>query len=191
MAQTQLLINTLLSGEPSRLRVYGAHQPAPRDMFTDLKTLARVVSIRLVGAAADPSLRSDIAGLIGPDHTSSAQGTVQRTIPSASQIANACTTAAAVLDAPDPAAAQRMLAQINLAATNTRPHRVYNNEAVTPFVRLICQGASEDARATLKLRRRFDATAAKSAQSRSENRLSGAATAIDFSSHQSGTRWCR
>ena len=190
MARTQRLINALLAGRPSRLRVYGARQPTPQDMLTDVKTLARYV-FAILGGAADSSLRSDIARVAGAGHTSAARGAARPTMPSAAGTANASALAAAVLDAHDPTAAQHLLAKVILADAKFESHDVYHDEALTPLARLICQRATEDARATLKLRRRFDITAAKSTQSRKKNRLARATARIDSMSHHSGTRWSR
>ncbi len=170
MARTQLLINALLAGRRSRRRVYGSHQPAPHDILIDLKTIARYISTLLGGVAADPSLPSSIAGVLGPDHIKPAPGAARSTMPSATQTAKASTIAAAVLDAHDPTAAQHLLALVILAAGRFGSHRMYNDEALTPLARLICHRASEDARTTLKLRRRFDTIAAKSAHSRENSR---------------------
>lgn len=190
MARTQRLINALLAGSPSRLCVYGARQPTPHDMLTDVKTLARYV-FAILGGAADSSLRSDTARVAGAGHTSAARGAARPTMPSAVQTAHASTLAAAVLDAHDPAAAQRMLAPVIIADGRFESHDVYHEEALTPIAHLICQRASEDARTTLKLRRRFDISAAKSAQSCKKNRSARAADRIDSMSHHSGTRWSR
>ncbi|QZT60908.1 hypothetical protein JN085_18005 [Mycolicibacterium austroafricanum] len=112
-------------------------------------------------------------------------------MPSAVHTANASTLAAAVLDAHGPTAAQHLLAAVILADGKFESHDVYHDEALTPLARLICQRASEDARVALKLRRRFDITAANSAQSRKKNRLARATARIDSMSHSSGTRWSR
>ncbi|MDZ4269680.1 MAG: hypothetical protein U1D00_29030, partial [Mycobacterium sp.] len=103
----------------------------------------------------------------------------------------ASTLAAAVLDAHDPTAAQHLLAKVILADGKFESHDVYHDEALTPIAHLICQRATEDARATLKLRRRFDISAAKSAQRGKKNRLARATARIDLMSHNSGTRWSR
>ena len=176
-------------GRPSRLRVYGAHQPTPHDMLTDIKTLARYI-FTLLGGAADLTLRSNTA-VASPDRSSPGRTTARPTMPSAVHTAGASTLAAAVLDAHDPTAAQHLLAKVILADGKFESHDVYHDEALTPFARLICQRASEDARVTLKLRRRFDTTAANSAQCPKENRLARAAARIDSMSHHSGTRWSR
>ena len=185
MMRTQRLIIALLAERPSRLRVYGAHQPTPHDMLMDVKTLARYI-FTLLDGAADSTLRSDTAVAASPGRT-----TARPTMPFAANTAYASTLAAAVLDAPDPTAAQRLLAEVILADGKVESHAVYHVEALTPLARLICQRASEDARVTLKLRRRFDITAANSAQSRKKNRLARATARIDSMSHSSGTRWSR
>lgn len=190
MARTQRLINALLAGKPRRLRVYGAHQPTPHDMLTDVKTLARYV-FTLLGGAADLTLPSDTAVTASPDRSSPGRTTARPTMPSAVHTANASTLAAAVLDAHGPTAAQHLLAAVILADGKFESHDVYHDEALTPLARLICQRASEDARVALKLRRRFDITAANSAQSRKKNRLARATARIDSMSHSSGTRWSR
>ncbi|WP_370500376.1 TniQ family protein [Mycolicibacterium sp. jd] len=190
MMRTQRLINALLAGRPSRLRVYGTHQPTPHDMLTDVKTLARYV-FTLLGGAADLTVPADTAGAASPDRSSPGRTTARPTMLSAVHTAKASTLAAAVLDAHDPTAAQHLLAKVILADGKFESHRVYHDEALTPLARLICQRASEYARVTLKLRRRFDTTATKSTQSLKMNRLARAAARIDSMSYHSGTRWSR
>jgi hypothetical protein len=151
MARTQRLINALLAGRPSRLRVYGADQPTPHDMFTDVKTLARYLSTLLAGAAGNSRLRSDTAAAASPDRSTPGRSTARATMPSAVCSANASTLAAAVLDAHDPTAAQHLLAKVILAGGKFESHYVYHDEALTPLARLICQRGGEDARVTLKL----------------------------------------
>jgi hypothetical protein len=189
MARTQLLINVLLEGQPSELRLYGSHQTAPIDILNDLRTIARYVFTLLAVFPADSPLPTDMVAFVG--HYDAATQTNRRTNPSALNTATASTIATAILDAHDSAAAQDLLTLVILATTNVGAPRLYDHEALTPLVRLICQRASEDARTTHKLRRRFGATAAKSAYSREKSRLAGAAAQIDFASYQSGTRWCR
>ncbi len=159
-------------------------------MLTDVKTLARYV-FTLLGGAADLTVPADTAGAASPDRSSPGRTTARPTMLSAVHTAKASTLAAAVLDAHDPTAAQHLLAKVILADGKFESHRVYHDEALTPLARLICQRASEYARVTLKLRRRFDTTATKSTQSLKMNRLARAAARIDSMSYHSGTRWSR
>jgi hypothetical protein len=152
MQETQLLINALLAGQRHHLRVYGSRQPLPHDIFSDLTTITRYVSRILGELPEDLPLPSEITALTG-QHDAAVRP--NRSIsPSALDTAMASTIAAAILDAHNPAAAQHLLARVILAGNAGAP-RMHVREALTPLVDAFYQRANEDARATLKLRRRW------------------------------------